>query len=236
MPAQVSLLQAVAVRRRAAIASLAASMGAASMGLESATVELAPEAALLTGAGTGGIRDVGIELHGTYGWPILPGSTLKGVTREYARDEAAGVSPGTQRALFGEVTADGETIPGRVTFLDALPGPGGVRVAEHVLTPHTRGYRDADPASDDVEVPGEYINPVPIPFLAVEHGCFVVHLLGPPGLLDEAVRLLVDAVADLGVGAKTSSGYGYLAPAPPATATAPPTGQTATTGGKGKKR
>lgn len=190
------IVTAVAERRARAIAAL---------GQPVATVELRAQGAVVTGTGTGGVRDIGIELHGTYGWPILPGSTLKGVTREYARQMGEPVDE-----LFGSEPGTESPVPGKVTFFDALPGPQGVKIMVHVLTPHTRGYRSGVDAEKNPVAPAEHINPVPIEFLAVENGVFIAHLAGAESDLDKAVRLLIEAVNDLGVGAKTAAGYGYL--------------------------
>ena len=194
-------------RRRAALASLATEGGTATR-----TIALEPMTALVTGTGAGGIRDVGIELHGTYGWPVLPGTTLKGVAHSFARD--SGVAAPDQAAIFGAPPGEDGDPPrtGAVTFLDALPGPGGIGVAEHVLTPHTRGYRlDPDDDNEDAAVPpAEYINPVPVPFLVLSGGTFLVHLIGPESEVDRAAELLKQAVRDIGIGAKTPRGYGYL--------------------------
>lgn len=190
------LVAAVAERRARALAA---------RGQPVVTIELTAQGAVVTGTGTGGVRDIGIELHGTYGWPILPGSTLKGVTREYARQIGEPLEE-----IFGSEPEADRLVPGAVTFFDALPGPKGVEVAVHVLTPHTRGYRSDVSADERPKAPGEHINPVPIEFLAIERGAFVAHLAGAEPYLTKAAELLIRAVDDLGVGAKTAAGYGYL--------------------------
>jgi CRISPR-associated protein Cmr6 len=202
----------VAARRLAALRALSAD-GRTSV----VTVIARPMGAVVTGTGAGGVRNVGIELHGTYGWPVLPGSTLKGVARSFARDEE--LTEQAAAALFGAPPAEDEPAQtGAATFLDALPGPGGVTVAEHVLTPHARGYRlnaddsDEEPGDDDAapRPPAEYINPVPVPFLVLADGTFHIHLIGPQPEVGQAARLLADALNDIGLGAKTTRGYGYF--------------------------
>ena len=202
----------VAARRLAALRALSAT-GQASV----VTVIARPMGAVVTGTGAAGIRNVGIELHGTYGWPVLPGSTLKGVARSFARDEE--LADDTAAAVFGAPpTEDEPARAGAVTFLDTLPGPGGVTVAEHVLTPHARGYLlsaddgDEDPGNGDAarKPPAEYINPVPIPFLVLTDGVFHVHLIGPHPEVGQAAELLAAALNDIGLGAKTTRGYGYF--------------------------
>jgi CRISPR-associated protein Cmr6 len=208
---QDTLADKVAARRLAALRALC-SDGRTSL----VTVTAEPEAALVTGTGAGGIRDVGIALHGTYGWPVLPGSTLKGVAHAFARDEAD--TPAEEiAAVFGAPPhADTPARAGTVIFLDALPGPGRVEVAEHVLTPHARGYRqDPDDVDTEPKPPAEYINPVPVPFLVLSRGTFPIHLLGPEPEVGKAAELLAEALSEIGLGAKTTSGYGYFKKAVP---------------------
>jgi CRISPR/Cas system CMR subunit Cmr6 (Cas7 group RAMP superfamily) len=205
----------VAARRRAALRALAAS-GTVSV----VTLVVRPMGAVVTGTGAGGIRNVGIDLHGTYGWPVLPGTALKGVAHSFARDETD-IPADMIAAVFGTAPSGGDdggtARAGAVTFLDTLPGPGGVAVDEHVLSPHTRGYRtggndddqDAD-AGSGPKPPGEYINPVPIPFLVLTGGVFHIHLVGPQPEVGQAAALLKEGLSEIGLGAKTTSGYGYF--------------------------
>jgi CRISPR-associated protein Cmr6 len=108
----------------------------------------------------------------------------------------------------------GTAAQGSVMFYDALPGADGVTIAEHVLTPHARDYHTGHGTQDQRPPPAEYLNPVPIPFLAIEKGTFVVHLLALQADTNEVADLVTAAVGDIGVGAKTAAGYGYLIAAP----------------------
>ena len=58
--------------------------------------------------------------------------------------------------------------------------------------------------------PAEYVNPVPIPFLALSGGEFHFHLVGPQPEVGQAAKQLKEALNDIGLGAKTTSGYGYF--------------------------
>lgn len=220
----------VAARHARALESLVAGTGATVL-----HVDIEPQAAMVTGTGAGGIRNAGIELHGTHGWPVIPASTLKGAAAAYARDTEASPDverifgsprPGRDAGSHGHDAPPGSAsepaqaparspepaaAPGTVRFFDALPGPDGVIVAEHVLTPHVRVYHTG-PATEGGQrpAPSEYLNPVPIPFLAIEKGTFTVHLLGPAADVRAAAELLKAAADGIGVGAKTSAGYGYL--------------------------
>jgi CRISPR type III-B/RAMP module RAMP protein Cmr6 len=228
---QKELRAKVAAWHARALESLAAATGAAVL-----CVDIEPQGAMVTGTGAGGIRNVGIELHGTHGWPVIPASTLKGAAAAHARDTAArpdivrifgaprpgddtggqdqhapAVRDGDETAEVSGGKPEPTAAPGSVRFFDALPGPDGVTVVEHVLTPHARDYHTGPATADDQRpAPAEYRNPVPIPFLAIEGGRFTMYLLGPEADVRAAAQLLADAVDDLGVGAKTSAGYGYF--------------------------
>ena len=80
-----------------------------------------------------------------------------------------------------------------------------------MLTPHVKPYYD-DIASGAAAPapPAEYHNPVPLPFLAVR-GAYAVDLYGwDRGHLELAAGWLEQAGDELGAGAKTAAGYGYL--------------------------
>jgi len=200
------LADAVAARQRAATASLAGRPAPGVVPLTVRQVTLRPQTALLTGTGEAGIRNVGLALHGTYGWPILRGSTLKGVTHAYARDVAE-LPADQRRRLFGTRPHADQGEPGAVRFLDAVWSGPEIGVDKHVLTPHVGEYY-RDTTADTP--PAEYFNPVPVTYLAVTASTFVTSLAGPAGEVDTACALLIAAVDDLGLGAKTAAGYGYL--------------------------
>lgn len=214
-----ALLTAVARRRDQAVATLARRARGDAAGVAVHPVELEARGALITGTGESGIRDVGIALDGTYGWPMLRASSLKGVARDYARQIE--LPEPEIDDIFGAEPQASDGVPGSVTFFDALPGADGVEVTAHVLTPHTRGYRSAADRSTGPATPHESINPVPIPFLAIERGRFRTYLVGPEPQVSRARDLLSRAVADLGLGAKTAAGYGYLTATVSAAATRP---------------
>jgi len=216
------LLTMVAQRREAALRSLERG------GAVVRRVRLRTAGPVLTGAGEAGARNVGIALHGTYGWPLLPGSTVKGVAHAYARDEHAVPLP-ERETLFGSPRPgeDGaeRAAEGAVIFLDALPDSGGVTVGEHVMTPHHTPYYEGKPDSTGHRTPpAEYHNPVPVPFLAVNSGTFQAAVIAAPepgddpeaarkravDAADQAARLLTTAVDEIGLGAKTAAGFGYF--------------------------
>jgi CRISPR-associated protein Cmr6 len=175
-------------------------------------LRLRPNGPVLIGTGDGGVRDVGISLHGTYGWPTLPGSALKGAAHAYARDEELPAKRLTEPELVeifgsprpGHPTDSRNHRAGAVTFLDAVPLEGGVSVTSDVLTPHVQPYYTHG------KPPAEYWSPVPVGYLSVCGGVWLALLVGPHRVVTKAALLLGHAAADLGFGAKTSAGYGYF--------------------------
>lgn len=122
---------------------------------------------LITGMGAkDNAHEIGIALHGTYGWPVLPAAGLKGMTAAWAArnttDTAAidavfgtprpaGSAPGTLTdGTTGDLplspapagTASGEASRGGVLFLDAFPTEVAT-VQRDVLTPHAQPYYEA---------------------------------------------------------------------------------------------
>jgi CRISPR-associated protein Cmr6 len=167
--------------------------------------------------------ELGLSLHGTYGWPVIPGSSIKGAVAAWARQAGhADDDPATYERIFGlpraghrptagEPGGDGPRARrGSVTFLDASPHDGPIQVRRDVVTPHVQPYyRDTGR-----KPPAEYHQPIPSEFLTVDGGAFGIDLIGPPGDTDTAAQWCRCAVDDLGVGAKTAAGYGYLIAGP----------------------
>ncbi len=199
---QDELIKAVYRRRLAAVAALQ------KQGFGWALVRLEPDAPVLVGAAETGIRDVGLALHGSYGWPVIRGSSLKGAAHAYARDEKS--VPAARRAqVYGgprpDDAAGSAARVAAVAFLDAVPSRC-LAVRETVMTPHVGEYY-TDPSRS---APAEYWNPVPVPFLAVTAGQWTAFLVGDPDGVAEAASHLERAAEDLGLGAKTATGYGYV--------------------------
>lgn len=198
---------------------------------------LATAGRLIVGLGSENVLETGLRLHHTYGVPMIPGSALKGLASHYcdevwgqrhlgdeapqenkrfrrkrSADEVAG---DYHRLLFG-TTEDG----GVITFHDAWIVPeslddGALRL--DVMTPHHPGWQNNGAAP-----PTDFDSPVPVSFLSVA-GTFDVRLSwsGPvdtarekaEAWIDLAMQVLCEALAEWGVGGKTSSGYGRLLPA-----------------------
>lgn len=168
-----------------------------------ACAEIKTEGRVVVGLGAESVHEVSLALQWLDGAPIIPGSALKGLAAHYARSHAE-LDEQSRMVLFGTPQATAY-----LTWFDAWYVPGsaqGDRPFVHdIMTVHhpryygTRGRERA---------PWDLDDPTPLPFLTVR-GCFRVMVLGPDQKWAEfGLGVLTQALADWGVGAKTSSGYG----------------------------
>lgn len=107
------------------------------------------------------------------------------------------------QAVFGTIGAQG-----RVVFFDAVPvEPPCLKM--DVMNPHYGDYYQQKPGVP----PADYLSPVPVYFLTVEAGGRFAFAVASKhaNLARQAAEWLVSALRDLGVGGKTSAGYGYFA-------------------------
>jgi CRISPR-associated protein Cmr6 len=169
---------------------------------------------MIVGLGAESVLETSVTLHRTYGVPSIPGSALKGLTASFARQRLGSDwhPDGTAyQTMFGDTTS-----AGYITFFDALyvPGSGYNQQPLHpdVITVHHKKYYQ-DGAK--LEPPADWDSPTPVPFLSAT-GSYLVAVSGPPdqdnrnGWAVAAMKLLRLALEEMGVGAKTSSGYGRL--------------------------
>lgn len=169
---------------------------------------------LLIGSGET-VYETSLRLHGTYGFPFIPGSALKGLASSYAanvwgeEDEEFSDTGSAYRCLFG--TQDTQ---GLIVFHDAWPEPASLPEALQmdVLTVHyPEYYRGKAARRHDMESD----EPNPVTYLSVQ-GRFlvavspVVNVEAAQPWVQLALELLLEALAEWGVGAKTSAGYGRL--------------------------
>lgn len=180
---------------------------------------------LIVGLGSDSVLETGLTLHHTYGLPLIPGSALKGLASHYCHEiwgQAHVGSPPEEnlnfrrnsrchRLLFG-TTEDG----GVIMFHDAWITPESTIqgcLCLDVMTPHHPKWQT------NQAPPTDFDSPVPVPFLSVT-GTFQVRISwrGPARTPRDraeawtrlAMTLLQQALADWGIGGKTSSGYGRL--------------------------
>lgn len=169
---------------------------------------------LLVGLANGALENSGCTLHSRFGFPVIPGSALKGIARDAA--VILGKSNDVIRSIFGGLPGDDQSRQGDVAFLDAHATlqQGQLDLELDVVTPHFQKYYggSGNPNALDDE------SPIPSVFPAVAEGiefefALIVHTAriaksDAAAVLKEARECLEHAIIHLGVGAKTASGYG----------------------------
>ena len=197
-------------RRRRALASLAG------RGEVARLYRVSCAGRVVSGMGIATVLENGLSLDRTWGMPILPGSSLKGVTRAFAGRNGGADWAGDSDAfeeLFGSTERSG-----LVMFHDAWwePPENGDRLpfSMDVLNPHHGQWNAAlgmDPEGAEPDSgPMDWDAPVPVNFLAAT-GRFVTALVGPEAWVAAAEELLGLALEEDGVGSKTGAGYGRAA-------------------------
>jgi CRISPR-associated protein Cmr6 len=173
------------------------------------TVQAAAPIAI--GLGNASPLEVGIRLHHTYGMPLLPASALKGLCRRVARllRHDSKLSDEAIDALFG-FSREKQAAAGAVVFYDAWYVPssaGGAPFHRDVITVHHPAYY-----GDGKTPPTDFDDPTPVPFLVIKPGAQFLCVLDAPDhrWADFAQKMLLWGLENLGVGAKTNAGYGYL--------------------------
>lgn len=163
---------------------------------------------LIVGLGDSGVAETGITLHHTYGVPYIPGSALKGLAAAYAHLRLDGDDWRRGRANHTIMFGTTET-GGYITFFDAPYIPGSAKddrpLAEDVMTVHHPHYYVGDTPAP----PADWDSPNPVPFLTAT-GCYLIAVAGPQEWARTALMILGMALRDMGIGAKTSAGYGRM--------------------------
>lgn len=169
---------------------------------------------MAVGLGSEGVLETSVALHRTYGVPYIPGSALKGLAASYARLMAGDQwKQGSEayRVVFGDTEN-----AGFLTFFDALyiPSSDGSRpLHPDIITVHHPEYYKGADAQGKIAPPADWDSPTPIPFLSAT-GCYLLALAAPDlsdtAWIEKAFDLLEQGLLILGIGAKTSSGYGRM--------------------------
>jgi CRISPR-associated protein Cmr6 len=157
------------------------------------------------------LENAGICLHNLYGFPIIPGSGLKGLVRAWATNERVDLR--LIHAVFGpsadEIRQGVPEQAGSIVFYDAIPAAWPDLTVD-IVNNHHRNYYDGQDA------PGDWESPVPVYFLTVKPGAKFVFALGkaradvPDTLLNQVCEWLQAALTWSGAGAKTNAGYGLF--------------------------
>jgi CRISPR-associated protein Cmr6 len=213
-PSDRELMQALVARSEALARPLVD--GGALMRVEAVAV-----APFTTGLGNEHPLENGFAFLNPYGLPYLPGSGIKGVLRQAARELAGGewgdaggwsfetigrlltgkdeVQLTALDVLFGREAESGDTrhVRGALSFWDVVPLIEGTRLAVEVMTPHQTHYYQKGVAPHDSG------SPVPINFLTLPpKSKFVFHvacdrprlrLLAPPLAERERWKELLEA-------------------------------------------
>lgn len=179
----------------------------------------------VSGMGNAHPVENGFTWHPVYGTPYLPGSSVKGLLRAWMEVWANAEQTEEERtdlihAWFGRdagIKEKGDAgKAGDLIFLDALPIESP-RVSVDIMTPHMgKWYELGDKEITAESQPGDWHNPIPVPFLVASDARFVFSIVPrtpeakKEGLAEQAMNHLKDALAWLGAGAKTAAGYGHM--------------------------
>ncbi|MFM2476484.1 type III-B CRISPR module RAMP protein Cmr6 [Celerinatantimonas sp. MCCC 1A17872] len=176
----------------------------------SQTVMTLEQRLLISLTGNGAL-ETGCSLSRNYGMPYIPGSSVKGVVRAWAEQNLTADYPQEIAELFGTRDSDElNRVSGLVIFHDAWWIPFGKGNTESkpfvldVVTTHHQAYYNGGQAE-----PSDKDSPIPNHQLAVQ-GSFLFVIEGKPEHIALCQTMLNCALADNGIGAKTSAGYGYF--------------------------
>lgn len=174
-----------------------------------------PDWRVIVGLGTDSVYETGITLHHVYGFPYIPASAIKGITRSYMITEKfnCNESDAFQDELFCDIFGSvdqscyEESRMGKITFFDAMPLTPP-KIKPDIMNVHYPDYYGEGKAPTDTQK----LNP--IFFLTVEDTEFQF-ILGckdkeSKDLLKTAFEWMKKALSNKGIGAKTAVGYGYF--------------------------
>lgn len=163
---------------------------------------------MIIGTGNESVIETSVSLHKTYGVPYIPGSALKGLAASFARqfcgDEWSADST-AYKLVFGTTDESG-----CIVFFDAhfIPSSNAQPLRPDVLTVHHPEYYKASSTAP----PADWDDPNPVPFLSATGSYLVALAASSDGSewLKAIGEILTEALAKVGIGAKTSSGYGRM--------------------------
>lgn len=167
---------------------------------------------MIVGLGDESTLETSIALHHTYGVPYIPGSALKGLASSYAHQK---LSENWQKESVAHNIIFGNTdTAGYITFFDALyvpdSGHRGQALYPDIITVHHQDYYNTGKNT----APADWDSPTPVPFLSAT-GSYLIALAAPDlptnnEWVQSAFNILEAALKEMGIGAKTSSGYGRM--------------------------
>ncbi|MGI6616103.1 MAG: type III-B CRISPR module RAMP protein Cmr6 [Dethiobacteria bacterium] len=167
----------------------------------------------VTGLGLNHPLENGMAWHHTLGVPYLPGSSVKGSVRAYVELWLDSHPQQDIDRIFGPKntgTRDDSNLTesaGSIIFYDALPVEP-VQLTPDVMTPHYQDYYRKG------EVPGDWMDPNPIPFLTIAEEQVFMFVVAPRNKttaeqdLTMVSQWIAESLGNIGAGAKTATGYG----------------------------
>ncbi len=164
------------------------------------------ETRIATGMGNPNPTENGLTFQYPLGFPVIPGSSQKGIAAYYAEmfEGKTGEDPDRFR-IFGSNHDDKGR--GSVIFFDAYPMRTQKKMLEFdIMNPHYEPYY----SSEGVKPPADYYSPIPIKFLTVKADvrfCFQMASRSSEDL-NIVWKWLRDALSNIGIGGKTNVGYG----------------------------
>lgn len=162
-----------------------------------------------TGLGLEHTVEIGFLWHSNLGVPYIPGSTVKGMVRDWAMNWGGKEEKDALR-IFGTGSEKEPVQVGTVIFFDALPMEK-TELEIDVMTPHYGPYYQED--GETKEPPADWHSPTPIYFLTVAARQKFLFSVAPRKEKDKqdvstVVQWLKEALSEIGIGGKTAVGYG----------------------------
>lgn len=193
---------------------------------------------LIIGMGNAHPLENGLAWHKTLGVPYISGAAVKGAVRAYIENHLEADEKEKKALLFqlfgsnykfptfvdekgeNKFHPDYESQAGEVIFFDALP-IDSVQLGVEIMTPHVgkwyeQGGKIKAVNKESEAIPADWHDPVPVKYLAVDDAVFLFSFaLRPTAKTSEVPLLSIKAIleaalAQAGLGAKTSSGYGRM--------------------------
>ncbi|WFE68507.1 type III-B CRISPR module RAMP protein Cmr6 [Thiomicrospira sp. R3] len=195
-------------------------------------VSTAEASRFVTGLGNLHPVENGFLWHHTLATPYMQGSAIKGILRSwleihlgYGADDSTDKQQdfADLKRYFGSETKSSQNNQaGQLVFFDAIPIERP-QLKTEVMTPHLGNYYaqgEKNPGQADT-IPADWHSPTPIPFLVVDKASFLISIAPRMTLpsedkqkiseeLADLATALKNALANIGAGAKTATGFGRL--------------------------
>lgn len=181
-------------------------------------IRLKTKSRLVVGLGTSSVLEVSMRLHHVYGVPYIPSSAIKGILRAYnilklvnfdieaykrmEQNIEKGNFDNKHQEKVGEMFGYKDR-KGKLIILDAIP----VRcptIEKDIINVHYKDYyQNKKPPTDDQ-------NPIPISFLTISANTEFYFYFKNPEIYENLKEDLINATYYMGLGAKSSIGYGIF--------------------------